>query len=480
MRTSVSDGERGRNGRGGAAVAGVLSRAGVIRESRLRETVGLAWPRIVTGFAIMSKRTVDLALVGWAVGATAVAGLTLANAYWMAGKFLAIGLAGGTLSLVSQSYGGENRERAALVVETSLVLAVALAVPTVALFVLVPERLIGLLGSPPGSTAAGAAYLAVVAPGLLFEFLNLIASRTYAGVGDTRTPMVVRAGGAVLNVGLSAAFVFGAGMGVVGAALGTTLSTAVVSLVFAWGMSGRSYFGRGASPVPPTRSGPHLDRGLVRDLTRVSAPLVGKRLAGGLVVFPLLAIAAVFGDVAVAAVGVARQVRALLNSFNWGFSIAASTLVGQRLGAEDEAEAEAYGREIVQLSLLVYTLSAVVVFALAEPIAGIFVDGGATATTTLLVRAAGLSLIPLGVSGSADGALRGAGDTRVPFLASLVGFYVVALPVAYLGTVTPLGVTALALSLVSSAVVPAVVNLWWFRGGRWKAVSRELRASAGD
>ncbi|PSQ40247.1 MATE family efflux transporter [Halobacteriales archaeon SW_5_70_135] len=472
--------ERGRLGRSGAAVARALDRAGVIREPRLRATVDLAWPRIVTGFAIMSKRTVDLALVGWAVGATAVAGLTLANAYWMAAKFVAIGLAGGTISLVSQAYGAEDDDRAALVVETSLVLAVLLAVPTVAAFLAVPDRLIGLLGAGDAATGHGATYLAVVAPGLLFEFLNLIASRTYAGVGDTRTPMVVRAGGAALNVALSVLLVFGAGLGVVGAALGTTLSTAAVAAVFAWGMSGRSYFGRGASPISPTRSGPHVDRGLVRDLARVSAPLVGKRLAGGLVVFPLLAIAALFGDVAVAAVGVARQVRALLNSFNWGFSIAASTLVGQRLGAEDESEAEAYGREIVRLSGLVYAVSAVLVAVFAVPVARLFGEGGADPTTVTLVRAAGLSLVPLGISGSVDGALRGAGDTRVPFLASLVGFYVVGLPVAYLGTLTPLSVTALALSLVASAVVPAAVNLWWFRGGHWKAVSRELRASAGD
>ncbi len=470
----------GRLRRGGLLVARGLSRAGVIRESRLRETVGLAWPRVVTGFAIMSKRTVDLALVGWAVGEAAVAGLTLANAYWMAAKFVAIGLAGGTISLVSQSYGAGDRERAALVVETSLVVAVLLAVPTVAALLVAPERLVGLLGSDPASTDLGATYLAVVAPGLLFEFLNLIASRTYAGVGDTRTPMVMRAGGAVLNIALSALLVFPASLGVTGAALGTVLSTAAVSVAFAWGMSGRSYFGRGASPVPPTRSGPHVDRGLVRDLARVSAPLVGRRVAEGVVVFPLLWIAGLFGATAVAAVGVARQVRALLNSFNWGFSIAASTLVGQRLGAEDETEAEAYGREIVRLSLLVYTVSAVLVVALAVPIASAFVEGAPAPTTVLLVRAAGLSLVPLGVAGSVNGALRGAGDTRVPLLASLVGFYLVALPVAYLGVVTSLGVTALALSLVSSAVVPAAVNLWWFRGGRWKAVSRDLRASAGD
>jgi putative MATE family efflux protein len=453
----------------------------VIQASRLRAAVDLSWPRIVTGFAIMSKRTVDLAIVGVALGSTAVAGLTLANAFWMAGKFAAIGLAGGTISLVSQNYGGGETGRASLVVEASIWSSVALALPVVALYGLGARPLVSLLGSDPRSIGFGATYLALVAPGLLFEFLNLIASRTYAGVGDTVTPMVIRAGGALVNVVLSATLVFGAGLGVAGAAIGTTLSTAVVTVAFAWGMTGRSYFGRGASPIPLTRSAPHFDAGLAKQLARVSAPLVGRRVAQGVIIFPLLAIAATFGPVAVAAVGVARQVRDLVNSFTWGFSIAASTLVGQHLGAGEEAEAEAFGREITQLSLVVYLAAAAVMFLLAEPIAGVFVDDPAdVALSAALVRAAAVSVVALGIDGSVTGTLRGAGDTTVPFVATLVGLYVFALPTAWAGTVTTLGVSALALALVVETAVPMVVNVWRFRTERWKAVSRSYRPSPGD
>jgi putative MATE family efflux protein len=459
----------------------VLASVGVIDERRLAETLGLAWPRVVTGFAIMSKRTVDLAVVGWAIGGTAVAGLTLANAYWMAAKFGAIGLAGGTIALVSQNYGGGEGERAARVVELGLVAATALAAPIVALYLLAPRPLVALLGSDPTAIGHGTAYLVVVAPGLLFEFLNLVASRTYAGVGDTVTPMAVRAGGAALNVALSVGFVFGAGLGVEGAALGTTLATATVSVVFAWGMTGRSYGGRGASPIPVGVPSLDFDPALVRQLLRVSAPLVGRRTAEGLVVFPLLAIASTFGPVAVAAVGVGRQVRALLNSFSWGFSIASSTLVGQRLGAGQEGEAEAYGAGITRLSLVVYLLAAGVTVLVAEPLAGVFVDDPAdVALSAAFVAVAAVSAVPLGVNASATGALRGAGDTRVPFLASLLGLYAFALPVAWLGTVTPLGVLALQVALLVETTVPMLVNLHRFRTNRWKAVSRGYRPNVGD
>jgi putative MATE family efflux protein len=469
--------------RTGSKIARALASVGIIDERRLEATVDLAWPRVVTGFAIMSKRTVDLALVGLVIGPTAVAGLTLANAFWMVAKFLAIGLAGGTVSLVSQNYGGGDDERAASVVRLSVVLSILLGLPIVAFFGIAAEPLVGLVGDDPTSIGYGATYLAVVAPGLVFEFLNLIASRTYAGVGDTVTPMAARAGGAVANIALSATFVLGLDMGVAGAALGTALATALVTVAFSWGMTGRNYLrGRGASPVPLTLTRPIFDAELLRQIARVSTPLVARRAAQGLVVFPLLAIAATFGPVAVAAIGIGRQVRALLASFSWGFSIAASTLVGQELGAGEEGEAEAYGWGIVRLSAVVYVLAAALVVVFADPIAGVFVtEAENRALSARFVRVAAISVVAMGIDGSITGALRGAGDTRIPFLSALAGLYLVAVPVAWLGTVVPvLGITGLLLALLAETAVPMVVNLWRFRSNRWKAISREYRPTVGD
>ena len=462
-----------------AWIAGLLARAGVIERERLRSTVDLAWPRVITGFAIMSKQTADLAMVGIVLGAPAVAGLAFAGAYWTVGKFVAIGLAGGTVSLVSQNYGGDETERAALVVKQSVWLALLLSVPIVSVYILFADSLIGLLSTNEAAIAHGTVYLAVVAPALLFEFLNMIASRTFAGVSDTFTPMVIRAGGAVLNIILSAVLIFGFGLGVMGAALGTAISVACVTLVFSWGMFGRSYFGHGASPVALSVSGPQFDTELIRQLVSVSTPLIARRLAEGIVSFPLLAIADSFGSAAVAALEVGRRVRNLANSVTWGFSIAASTLVGQHLGSGDERTAESYGREIIQLSLVIYLGVAAGVAVFAEPIAGVFVDEPeAIALTTSFVIVAAISVIPLGLDGSATGVLRGAGDTRIPFYASLVGLYVCALPMAYLGVVTPLGITALYIALVVETTVPAAITLWRFQTGRWKAVSRAYRPAS--
>lgn len=460
-------------------VGKMLERVGIITAGRFRQTVSLAWPRIVTGFAIMSKQTADLAMVGIAIGTAGTAGLAFALGYWSLVAMLGLGLASGTISLVSQSYGADDLQRAALVVKQSVLVTVALAIPIAAVFVAFSEPLIGLLGADAASIRHGSVYLLFVAPAVLFEMLNLIASRTYTGIGDTFTEMVIRATGAVLNIVLSAALIFGFGMGVAGAAIGTTVSTGVVTIALGWGMTGRSYGGilrMEPSPVPITVAGPWLDVSLARQLLEISIPEIGRRLAQGFIVFPLLWIAASFGPVVVTAFEVARRVRSLINSFNWGLSLASSSLVGQQLGAGDEREAGAYGASIIRLAIVIYLFLAAAVVVFAEPIATIFVsDPEAIAQTTTFVIVCAVSSIGQGVDGSATGALIGAGDTRLPFVASLFGRYVFALPAAMLGLLTPLGVVGLYLAFILEMHVPGWINYGLFRTGRWKAVSRRYR-----
>ena len=447
-----------------------LERGGVIDRHRLATTWGLAWPRILTGVAIMSKTTVDLAFIGIAVGTPAVAGFAFANAYWQIAKFVGIGLAGGVVALISQAYGAEAYDRGARILAHGLAVAVLLAVPIAVVYGVFASSLVAVFDPSPAAAGHAETYLVLVAPAVVFEFLNLIGSRTYAGVGDTGTPMVIRAVGAFLNIGLSAGLIFGAGLGVAGAAIGTTVAVGAVTVVFAWGLGGRAYprVGRLVVALKPTAV--TFDRAVSRELLTVSAPLIARGVAEAAVSFPLLWIAGSFNATVVAAYEVARRVRSLVDSLSWGFSIAASTLVGQHLGAGDLGEADAYAWGIIRLSAVVYVVTGAVVAAAAAPIAGIFVGPDAVATTRWFVVAAAVSVVFLGVDGSATGTLRGAGDTTYPFFTSLLGRYGGGLTVAAIGLSPMVGPVSLVVALVVETLIPASLNVRRVQSGRWKTV----------
>ncbi len=465
-------------------VGSVVARAGVIDRERVERTTDLAWPRIVTGLARMSRSTADVAMVGIALGSNAIAGVGYASPFWGLAFALGGGVAGGTIGLVSQRFGADAHGELALSVKVSVLLTVAITLPLVAVYWTLAEPLVALIGSGDAAVGFGADYLAVVGFGVPFAALNLIGSRTLVGADDAWTPMVLRGGGAALNILVNAVLIFGLGWGVVGAAVGTALSNAVVTVAFAVGLARGGLPGIGEFPVQIPLSGPHLDRSLLGDLVEMATPLIGTNLARSGGQFPKLFIVGLFGSNVVAAYVVAMRVRALMDTPNWGFSMASSSLVGQALGQDDEDDAGAWAHDIIRFSLACYAVIAVGVFVFARPIGRVFVDDPAILPTVVtFIRVACFGVLFSGVYGGSTGPLRASGDTRWPFYAQLAGLYLFALPIAYLGVAVPaVGQTALYAAIFAEMAVPACITYYRYRSGTWKVVSRDYRpdAAAGD
>jgi len=462
------------------AVGSLVARAGLIDRERVERATDLSWPRIITGLARMSRSTADVAMVGIALGETAIAGVGAAAPFWGLAFALGGGVAGGTIGQVSQRFGAEAFEELALSVKASAVLTVLITLPVVAVYLLVPNALVGLIGASPEAVEFGADYLAVVAIGVPFAALNLIGSRTLVGADDAWTPMILRGGGAVMNIAINAVLIFVFDMGVVGAAIGTVVSNAVVTTGFAVGLARGGLPGMGAFPVQIPLSGPHFDRELASDLVEMATPLVGTNLARNGGQFPKLYIVGLFGENVFAAYVVAMRVRGLMDTPNWGFSMSSSSLVGQALGADDEGEAGEWAADVLRFSMAVYVVIAVGVFALARPIGSVFVDDpDILPTVTAFIRVACVGVLFSGVYGAATGPLRASGDTRWPLYAQLTGLYLFTLPIAYLGVVAdPIGVQALYAAIFAEMAVPAVIVYHRYRSGEWKVVSRDYRPDA--
>lgn len=455
----------------------LLARLGLIEPERARRTTDLAWPRIVTGLARMSKEAIDVVMVGIALGTGAIAGVGFAASFWGIVFALGSGVASGTIALVSRAYGAGGTGGQA--VRSSVLLVLALTLPIALLFWSLSTELIGLLSDDPAVVALGGAYLRVLGLGVPFAGLNLIGSRTLVGTDDAWTPMVIRVGGAVVNVALNAALIFGLDLGVLGAALGTVLANVVVTATFALGLVRGRVPLIGAFPITLDPLGSYLDREAMLRVVRIGTPMIGKNLAWRLGEFPLLAIVDLFGTAVAAAFVIAFRVRDLLNTPGWGFGLASSSLVGQQFGVGDEGTAEAYGREVIRFGVAVYLVSAVLVFAFAEPIALAFVDRASPSLpiAVTLIYATCIGIVFRGLSRTSIGPLRASGDTRWPFYGQVLG-YGLAIPIAYAGATTRLGLAGLALAIIIEMLVPAMVNYYRFRTGEWKEIARAYTPSA--
>jgi putative MATE family efflux protein len=464
-----------------SALGVALARLGLLSEPRARKTAELAWPRIVTGVARMSKSAADVAMVGIALGSTAITGVGFAGPYWGAAFSIGGGLAAGTIALVSQRFGAEAFGELGQAIRSSAALTVAATLPVAVLFYAIPTELIGLLTDNPRAIRYGADYLRVLAFGVPFAGLNLIGSRALIGADDSWTAMVLRAGGAVVNIALNALFIFGLDMGVAGAALGTVVSNVVVTAAFALGLTRGWLPGVGAFPVSIAARGRYWVREECRDIVEIGLPVVGRNSVWTAARFPLLAFVALFGEPVAAAYIVTRRIFGIMNTPGWGFGLAASSLVGQELGKNDETTAASYGREITVFSVATYVLFAAGVAAFASDVVVLFVDSPADPSVpiaTEMVYVAAAAVIPQGVSAVAAGALDATGDTRWPFYSRVLGMFGGAIPLVYLGATTGLGMWGIYLAFFAESGVPAAINYYRFATGKWKAISREYRPDA--
>lgn len=131
----------------------------------------------------------------------------------------------------------------------------------------------------------------------------------------------------------------------------------------------------------------------------------------------------------------AHQISLTLVSFSFcvavGIGAAGSVRVGRAVGAGDRHGVRTSGLVAFAGGSLFMVSSAVVYLLVPRQLAGLLTNDAAAIEAAMpLIRVAAFFQLSDGIQGVGAGVLRGAGDTRYPFLANLVGHYVIGLPVA--------------------------------------------------
>jgi len=474
-----------------ASFPALLARLGLVDRQKATEATDLAAPVMVTGGLRILLRLADFLMVGIALGDAAIAGLELGFQYYFVGFGFSLAISSGTISVVSRLQGNDESARANVAVKQSLWLALVISAPLTAVSWYYPELLVGVLTDDAVAIDFGATYLSIVMLSMAPRFWSMVAARALAGSADTRTPMYVRLFSLPVNVVLNAVLIFGLGpapeLGIAGAAIGTAVANTLAAAIFLVLLLS----GRYAVRLP--LAGPQFSFDLLGEIVRVALPLTGMRLLQTFGRFPFLYILGVLGTPTLAAYAIGRRVMLLALMPAWGYATAASTLVGQNLGAGDEAAATAYGWQTLRTALALQLVVAAVIVAFARPIVSLF-GTAYPDLATQFVRVFGLLVAGFSVSRTMRGSLRGAGDTRWPLYGTILGAYCFRLPVAALAlpatfavtlplvglSVSPglgLGLPAIFVALVGDFYLKAAVNTGRFWTGKWRDVAR--RASVG-
>jgi MATE family multidrug resistance protein len=391
----------------------------------------LALPVAAVQLGLMGMGVVDTIMVGH-VSPVALAAAALGNLYFFIAGIFGQGTLMALDPVISQSVGARDEEAISRALQRGLVLSLALTVVTCATFLPV-TWVLTLLRQPAEVIPDAATYVRVAIPGVFPFYAFIVFRQSLQAMGRVAPVLWTVLAANALNAGLNWVFIYGnlgsPALGVGGAALATSIGRWAMALLLL-AVSGRELYQRLTPWRPETGAiGP-----LMRML-RLGLPIglqylleYGAFAAGALLL-------GVLGTTSLAAHQIAINLASFTFMVPLGVSTATAVLVGQAIGAGDEARARRsaiagmlLGTGFMCVSALAFRIFPV---ALARAYTG---DAPVIALAATLIPIAGVFQVFDGLQAVAAGVLRGIGDTHAPAIINVVGFWLIGLPVSWVLT----------------------------------------------
>jgi putative MATE family efflux protein len=402
------------------------------------------------------------------LGPEAVAAVGLTEAVLTLLYAVAVGLGMATTAMIARRVGEGRIAEANLAAGQALWIGAALAIAVGVAGYHGADWLLRAMGAEADVIEGGAGYTAIIFGGSgTIVFLFLI-NAIFRGAGDPMIAMRALWLANGLNLILDPILIFGWGpieaMGIEGAAIATTIGRGAGVLYQLWclfRLGGRLRPGLSDLKIAP----PVLLR-----LLRLSAGGIAQFLIHTASWVVLVRIIALSGSIAVAGYTIAIRIIDFTIMPAWGLGNAASTLVGQNLGAGSPDRAERSAWRAVRANLWFLSTVGIVFVVFAEGLVGIFTDDPAV----LRYGADALRIIALGYPVYAVGMImvqsfNGAGDTDTPTKINFFVYWVFQIPLAWiLAQHFGQGPYGAFYAILAAEGLLALVGSTVFRRGHWR------------
>ena len=426
--------------------------------SEWRSLIAIALPVVAVQVGMMLMGVVDTLMMGH-VSAAALAGVALGNLYVFTLLVVAMGTLMALDPLVAQAIGAGDHHAVTRAIQRGLLIAFGLGL--VLMLLMWPAPWVLRAFRQPAAIIPDAALYAHISIAGLVPFLVFVVLRQSLQAIGRMAPIVATIViGNLINAFGNWLLIYGnlgaPKLGVAGSAIATVIgrwSMLLVLAMLAW-KELRPYlaqFEPRTFAVAPLRR--MLALGLpigLQQFLEVSA-FAGVGLLMG-----------TFGAVQVASHQIAINLAALTFMVPLGVSAAAAVRVGNAIGAGDAPRARQAARLSYYLGAGFMTFTAMIFLAFPRPLAQLFTDDPALIRlASLLLPIAGVFQVFDGLQAVGAGVLRGLGDTRVPLVAMLSGYWLIGLPVSLLlGFRTTLGPQGLWWGFVAGLASVSVFLLW--------------------
>ncbi|HUR30638.1 MAG TPA: MATE family efflux transporter [Saprospiraceae bacterium] len=400
--------------------------------------------------------------------ATATIGLTEVVMTQMVA--LSLGLSLATTAMVARRIGEKDREGASVAAMQAIFIGIIVCSIIAVVFYFTSADILRFMGGSQKLIEIGSGYTRILLTGSSTLFFLFLLNAIFRGAGDASIAMRTLWLANGINIILDPLLIFGIGpfpeLGVAGAAVATTTGRGI-------GVCYQVYhLLNGKSQV-------HLQRrhliwigDIIRKLIKVSwTGVLQMAIATASWLF-IIKIISFFGDAAVAGYSIGIRIIIFTILPAWGMASAASTLVGQNLGALQPERAEKSVWRAAFFNMIFLTSISVIFFAFAP----VFIPFFTREPEVIYHGVLCLRIICLGYIFYAYGmvigqAFNGAGDTVTPSWINFIAFWLLQIPLCYtFGKVFGWGPVGVYWGIAISESILAIIAVFIFRKGKWKLV----------
>ncbi len=448
------------------------------RGEQFRLTLLLAWPSILAQLAMCLMSYIDAAMVGRLGSAQAAAIGLVSSTTWIFGSFCYANGSGFSVQ-VAHRCGARDFAGARRTFRQGIFVALAVSVALAVLAVSIHGALPHWLGGTPEILEDASSYFLIYALFLPVMQLTVFCEASLIASGNAKVSGIVSIAMCVLDVVFNYLLIFVLDLGVRGAALGTGLATACAGAFLLWYAVRRSRELRQEGDW--TRVEKSLDReqkDILKKAFGISWPLWLQNLITRGAYIGATILVAPLGTIAIAANSFAIIAEGFCYLPGYGMQDAATTLVGQSLGARRPDMARRFAWLTIGSGAAMMTLLAVLMWAFAPQVMGLLSqDPEVIALGAKCLRIEAWAELLFGVSIVAYGCCVGAGDTLVPSLINLLSMWVIRLGLA-LFLIPRFGLEGYWIAMATELSVKGIIFAVRIGGGRWmKTLLTDLRAT---
>lgn len=437
----------------------------------------LSAPAIMAQITSIVMQYIDASMVG-RLGANSSAAIGLvATSTWLFGSLCSFATAGFTIQ-VAQFIGAKRLKEARTVMRNAFCIVPCVAIIITLLGILICSGLPAWLGGDKSIQKEATQYFFIYSCSLIPMALNSLAGGMLSCSGNMKVPGMLNSFMCVLDVVFNMFLIFpgsdvvlplignihipGAGLGVVGAALGTAFAELVTMLfmnMFLWFRT----------PLLKRVDNEHypLVFGYVEKAAKLSLPIAFEKIVvcGAMIV--TTKIVAPLGIISIAANSFAVTAESLCYMPGYGLADAATTLTGQSVGAGRKRLALSFGKISLMLGMTIMAVMGVLMYFFAPFMMGLLTpDANVCELGVRVLRIEAFAEPLYGASIVATGILRGAGDTFVPSLLNLISLWGVRLPISYF-LASPYGLVGVWIAMAAELCIRGLLFLFRFGKKKW-------------